>query len=89
MIDDWIVYAAVASASAYTTWRLLPGSLRFALADQAVTLAQRLGLARPDAEARRQRAEARTRGACGSCSGCASKKVAQQQQIVFMHRKDS
>ena len=94
MLDDWIVYAAVACASVYTTWRLMPGSLRFALAEQAVTLAQRLGLAKPDAEATRRRAEALTRGACGGCTGCAGKKAAQQQQqqqqqIVFIHGKDS
>ncbi len=73
MLDELIVYGAVACATTYATWRLMPGALRAALAERCTRLAQRIGLAEADTEAARRRANAGGSSACGGCSGCANK----------------
>ncbi|WP_313953470.1 hypothetical protein [Accumulibacter sp.] len=87
MLEDLIAYAAVACATIYASWRLLPTTIRFSLAEYGVTLAQFLGFSKPDAEGPRRRLEARAKGACGGCSGCASKQT--PQQVISFNRKDS
>jgi hypothetical protein len=91
MLEDLIVYAAVACAAMYAGWRLLPASARFSLAEHMATLALGLGFAKADPEAvvvRQRRAAARSESACGGgCSGCASKQGA--QPVRFITKRDS
>ena len=87
MLEDLIVYAAVACATIYASWRLLPATIRFSLAEHGGTLAQRLGFSKVDGDAAGRRLEARAKGACGGCSGCASKQT--PPQVISFNRKDS
>ncbi|EXI87490.1 MAG: hypothetical protein AW11_02619 [Candidatus Accumulibacter regalis] len=87
MLEDMIVYAAVACAGLYSGWRLLPTAARFSLAEHAARLAQGMGLAKTDPDAVRRRAAARARSSCGGCSGCAGKTG--PQPVLFINRKDS
>ncbi len=87
MLDELIVYAAVACATTYATWRLMPGTLRVALAERCSGLAQRIGLAEADPEATRRRANASGSSACGGCSGCASKQL--PQRVVIVRKADT
>ena len=85
MLEDLIVYAAVACAALYAGWRLLPASARFSLAEHTASMAQGLGLANADPEAvalRQRRAAARSKSACGGCSGCAGKQGAQPVRFI-------
>ena len=85
MLEDLIVYAAVACAGIYAGWQLLPAAARFSLAEHAATLAQSMGFSKADPGAVRRRAAARSKSACGGCSGCASK--AGPQPVLFINRK--
>lgn len=82
MLDELIVYGAVACATTYATWRLMPGALRVALAERCTALAQRIGLAEADTEATRRRANASAGSACGGCSGCANRPTPARVVVV-------
>lgn len=87
MLDEWIVYGAVACATTYATWRLMPSALRVTLAECCARLAQHIGLSEADPEATRRRASPRGSGACGGCSGCASK--AAPRSVAIMIKNDT
>ena len=62
------VFAIVALAAAYATWKLLPRALKGRLAEQVVRSARRrAGLSDRAAAALSQRLN---RGGCGSCDAC-------------------
>jgi hypothetical protein len=85
MLEDLIVYAAVACAALYAGWRLLPAGARLSLAEHTATMALGLGFAKADPEAvalRQRRAAARSKSACGGCSGCAGKQGPQPVRFI-------
>lgn len=86
MFEELIVYGAVACAAIYTTWRMLPGVLRDALAERCANLAQRLGLAQAEAETPGQRSSRRSSGSCGGCTGCATRKSPRNVAIININR---
>lgn len=85
MLDDFLVFAAVAWATAYASWRLLPGGWRETLGDAAASLAQRLGGAAADPAVARRRASART--ACGGCNACAGKPKPAAVAIIHIKKR--
>ncbi len=83
LFEELLAYSAVISAATYATWRLIPGSLRVALAAHWATLARRAGLAEGTAEAIRRRAAGNGRQACGGCAGCGNRQTAESHVITI------
>jgi len=87
MFEDFVVFAVVACAAAFVTWRLLPGVVRDALGERCATLAQRVGCAKADPEAAHRRASASKSQGCGGCTGCSTNPTPPRVAVISLKEK--
>ncbi|WP_300319231.1 DUF6587 family protein [Accumulibacter sp.] len=89
MLEELVVFGAVAWAASYAAWRLMPAALRGALGERCARLALRRGAsstAPADAKTARRRAAAERNSACGGCTGCSPERA--PPRVAIIHLKD-